>query len=49
MVSYAFRDVILELNVKNLTNREYNRRGFGDNSITPADPITVYFGVRYRR
>ena len=49
MASYAFRDVMLELNIKNLTNREYNRRGFGDNSITPADPITVYFGVGYRR
>lgn len=49
MASYAFRDLTLELNVKNLTNREYDRRGFGDNSITPADPITVYFGVGYRR
>ncbi len=49
MASYAFRDLLLELNIKNLTNREYNRRGFGDNSITPADPITAYFGVTYRR
>jgi outer membrane receptor protein involved in Fe transport len=49
MASYAFRDLLLELNVKNLTNREYNQRGFGDNSITPADPITVYLGVTYRR
>lgn len=49
MASYAFRDLVLELNIKNLTNREYDRRGFGDNSITPADPITVYFGVGYRR
>jgi len=49
MASYAFRDVMLELNIKNLTNREYNQRGFGDNSITPANPITVYFGVGYRR
>ena len=49
MVSYALRDLLLEVNVKNLTNREYDRRGFGDNSITPADPITVYFGVTFRR
>ncbi|MCH7826340.1 MAG: TonB-dependent receptor, partial [Acidobacteria bacterium] len=49
MASYAFRDLLLELNIKNLTNREYNQRGFGDNSVTPADPTTVYFGVTYRR
>lgn len=49
MASYLFRDLSLDLNVKNLTDREYDRRGFGDNSITPADPITVYFGVSYRR
>jgi len=49
MASYTFRDLMLELNIKNLTNREYNRRGFGDSSITPADPITVYLGVSYRR
>ena len=47
--SYAFRDLTLELNVKNLTNREYNQRGFGDSSIIPADPITAYVGVTYRR
>jgi TonB-dependent siderophore receptor len=49
MASYAFRDLLLELNIKNFTNREYNQRGFGDNSIIPADPITVYVGVSYRR
>ncbi|MGD8330797.1 MAG: TonB-dependent receptor [Acidobacteriota bacterium] len=49
MASYAFRDLMLSLNVRNLTNREYDLRGFGDNSITPADPITLYFGVSYRR
>ncbi len=49
MASYTFRDLLLELNIKNLTNRQYNQRGFGDNSVTPADPTTVYFGVIYRR
>lgn len=49
MVSYLFRDLSFELNIKNLTDREYNQRGFGDHSITPADPITAYFGVTYRR
>ena len=49
MASYAFRQVQLDLNIKNLTNREYNQRGFGSSSIIPADPITVYLGVSYRR
>ena len=49
MASYAFLDLLLELNIRNLTNREYNRRGFGDTSVTPADPTTVYFGATYRR
>ena len=49
MASYAFRDLRLDLNLKNLTNREYNQRGVGDSSVTPADPFTVYFGVVYRR
>jgi outer membrane receptor protein involved in Fe transport len=49
MASYAFRDLVLDLNVKNLTDREYDQRGFGDASVTPADPITVYFGVSFRR
>ena len=49
MASYAIRDVVLELNLKNLTDSEYDLRGFGDASVTPADPITVYFGVNYRR
>ena len=49
MASYTWRDLLLELNIRNLTNREYNQRGFGDSSVTPADPITVYFGLTYRR
>ena len=49
MASYAFRELQLDLNIKNLTNREYSQRGFGNNSIIPADPITVYLGVSYRR
>ena len=49
MASYAYKDLLLRLNIKNLTNQEYNVRGFGDTSVTPAQPITVYFGVNYRR
>ena len=49
VASYAYRDIVIDLNIKNLTNREYNLRGFGDTSITPADPVTAYIGVTYRR
>jgi len=49
MASYSFPNLTFDLNIKNLTNREYNQRGFGDASITPADPITVYLGVRFQR
>ena len=40
---------LTELNIKNFTNREYDQRGFGDVSVMPADPITVYFGATYQR
>ena len=40
---------IYAINIKNFTNREYDQRGFGDVSVMPADPITVYFGATYQR
>jgi catecholate siderophore receptor len=47
--SYSWQSLQIDLNIENLTNREYDRRGFGDASVTPADPLTVYAGVRFRR
>ena len=49
MASYAHNDLVFQLNIKNFTNREYDQRGFGDVSVMPADPITVYFGATYQR
>ena len=49
MASYTHKDLVFQFNIKNLTNREYNQRGFGDISVTPADPMTVYFGTTYQR
>ncbi len=36
------------LNFKNLTDREYETRGFGSTSAIPADPFAVYAGVDFR-
>jgi len=36
------------LNFKNLTDREYETRGFGSTSVLPADPFAVYAGVDFR-
>ena len=41
-VSYAYEDVTWRLNVRNLTDREYVTRGFGEFSVIPAQPITVF-------
>jgi catecholate siderophore receptor len=41
-VSYIFEDVVWRLNVRNLTDQEYLMRGFGEYSVIPADPISVY-------
>ena len=49
MASYEHNDLVFQLNIKNFTNREYDQRGFGDVSVMPADPITVYFGATYQR
>lgn len=47
-VSYSLKDLRLQLNVKNLTDRDSFNRGFGVNSVIPADPITVFLGLSYR-
>ena len=47
-VSYEFKDLRLRLNFKNLTDEEYEQRGFGTFSVVPADERSVYFGIDYR-
>ena len=41
-VSYAYRLIKFRINAKNLTNREYETRGFGSSSIIPANPFGMY-------
>jgi len=47
-VYYAFNRWELNLNFKNLTDTDYQTRGFGSASVLPAAPRSVYGGVAYR-
>jgi catecholate siderophore receptor len=47
-VYYDFRRCRVTLNLKNLTDVEYERRGFGGTSVIPADPFAVYAGFELR-
>ena len=42
MASYKMKRTTLSVNVKNLTGREYETRGFGRSAVIPADPFAVY-------
>jgi iron complex outermembrane receptor protein len=41
-VSYKVRNWKWSLNFKNLTNHDYETRGFGNSAVIPADPFAVY-------
>lgn len=41
-VSYRFQNWRWSLNLKNLTDREYETRGFGSTSVLPAAPFALY-------
>jgi TonB-dependent siderophore receptor len=43
-VSYKFKTIKLFLNLRNLTDTEYEVRGFGNTSVTPATPFAAYAG-----
>lgn len=47
-VSYDFRQCRLALHLKNLTDTEYELRGFGATSVIPADPFSVSVGFEFR-
>jgi outer membrane receptor protein involved in Fe transport len=49
MLAYDLRQWRLSLNVENLTDEEYEARGFGTMSVIPGDPTSVTLGVGYRR
>jgi iron complex outermembrane receptor protein len=42
MVSYEVKNWKWILNFKNLTNRDYETRGFGNSAVIPADPFAIY-------
>jgi outer membrane receptor protein involved in Fe transport len=39
--------VRVSLNLKNLTDAEYEARGFGNASVIPADPFAIYGRIAY--
>ena len=45
LLYFDFGPCRLNVNFKNLTNREYFTRGFGTTSVIPANPFAVYGGV----
>jgi TonB-dependent siderophore receptor len=44
---YAFRNWRWSVNVKNITDAEYETRGFGSTSVTPANPRAVYGAIDF--
>ena len=44
-VSYRFKTVELFLDLKNLTDTEYEVRGFRNVSVTPGRPFTAFAGI----
>lgn len=46
-VAYRLGESALRLNVKNLTDAEYETRGFGTASVIPAPPLSFVLSVHY--
>jgi TonB-dependent siderophore receptor len=36
------------VNFKNITDKKYETRGFGNSSVIPADPFAVYGGIQFK-
>ncbi len=49
MLSYRFERFRVGIHLKNLSNREYEMRGFGANSVIPADPFSVAGTIEFVR
>jgi iron complex outermembrane receptor protein len=47
-VYYSLKSWDLSLNFKNLADTEYEVRGFGSQSVIPADPFSVFATAEYR-
>jgi TonB-dependent siderophore receptor len=46
-IGYQMEHWRLRLNLKNLTNADYETRGFGATSVLPGNPLAVYLGVDF--
>ena len=46
-VSYRARDWRVNLHLKNLTDEEYEVRGFGSDSVIPAAPFAAYVSLGF--
>lgn len=49
VVFYDYRNWRFLLNMKNLTDKEYETRGFGSNAVIPGNPFAIYGGIEFRR
>ncbi len=49
VASYGVRNWKISVNFKNLTNRDYELRGFGTNSVIPADRFGVFATLTFTR
>jgi iron complex outermembrane receptor protein len=47
-VTYTFGDWHLALNLKNLSDQDYETRGFGSTSVIPGDPLAATLSFNYR-
>jgi iron complex outermembrane receptor protein len=48
-LAYQREDWRLSLTARNLTNTDYETRGFGSTSVLPADPFAIYLDVDFIR
>jgi iron complex outermembrane receptor protein len=46
-VSYRVSSWKLSLNFKNLTDTDFETRGFGNSAVIPADPLAVYASIQF--
>ncbi len=47
MLSYGRKSWLLKVNFKNLTNRDFETRGFGNSAVIPANPFAIYANVEF--
>jgi TonB-dependent siderophore receptor len=48
VVYYDWSQWRFSVNFKNLSDKDYEMRGFGSSSVIPADPFAVYGGIEFK-